>query len=483
MPEAGLCVACRTERVSGRCGEALCPGCMSGAREMVPWPLWLFDSLLMRRVTAERNIAAMVAVFRAASGLSQQDVGGLTGWGGQPTVSSYERGRRDVVRLIDMVEQFADAVDMPAGALMPLMFRHPAVALADDCVLEALRMDMDRRGFGGVAAGAATAIVLPEVPVPSQVTASHVRYLQACVDSLHIRDGEVGGATLLGPALRQWQRVQRMLRESRYTEDIGRQLFAVAGGTAVCAGWLAFDGGDVALARRLYSEAQVMADNAGDPVLTAHVLTSQSDLLSYVARMSQNGHAARESLQLTYRAADEARYERMPRLHVHIAVLNAYAASLLGDRAAFRSAITRARRELDRGGPRADGLQWIGGVNAFHITGLEARGEVYLGGDPGASAALFGDTVADPGVSPRDRALRQAHLAAILATGGDLTEAVRQGMTVLSALEGGVASVRTLGNLRPVRVAAGASKRADAEEYRTRFDAAERTLNGLQLVR
>ncbi len=472
MPEAGLCVACRTERVSGRCGEALCPGCAAAAREMVPWPLWLFDSLLMRRVTAERNIAAMVAVFRAASRLSQQDVGVLTGWGAQPTVSWYERGRRDIVRLIDMVEQFVDAVDMPAGALMPLVFRHPAVALPDECVLEALRVDMDRRGFGGVAAGAAVAVVLPEVPVPAQVTASHIRYLQACADSLWAQNLSAGGAALLRPALRQWQRVQRMLTESRHTGDIKRQLFAVAGEMALCTGWLALDGGNAALARRLYAEALGMSGNAGDPVLTAHVLSNQSELSSYVTRWGQDSRAAGEGLQLAYRAADEARYERMARLHVHIALNNAQAASLLGDKAAFRSAITRARRELDRG-PRTDDPQWIRYVSESCITRDEARGQVYLGSDPEAAAVLLREALEDPGVSPRERATGHANLAAMLASGGDTTEAVREGMTVLPALEAGVASVRTLNLLRPVRIAV---KGADAEEFCARFDAAEQAL-------
>jgi hypothetical protein len=378
-----------------------------------------------------------------------------------------------------MVQQFAEAVDMPPGALMPLFYRHPAVALPDDCVLEALRVDMDRRGFGGVAAGAAAAVVLPEVPVPSQVTASHIRYLQACVDSLWSGNTSVGGAALLRPALRQWQRVQRMLKESRHTGDIKRQLFAVAGETAVCGGWLAFDGGNVAMARRLYSEAQVMADKAGDAVLIAHVLSGRSELSSYVARTSQQGRAAGEGLQLAYRAADEARYERMARLHALLALRNALAASLLGDKASFRSAITRARRELDRGGPGTGDPGWIRFVNEFNITRDEARGQAYLGGDPEAAAVLFREGMEDPGLSPLYRACGHAYLAALLANGGDTTEAVREGITVLSALEEGMASIRTLNELRPVRMAAEGT---GAEEFCTRFDAVERKLSGLQLV-
>jgi hypothetical protein len=46
---------------------------------------------------------------------------------------------------------------------------------------------------------------------------------------------------------------------------------------------------------------------------------------------------------------------------------------------------------------------------------------------------------------------------------------------VLTAIEGGVSSIRTLKELRPLRVEA---RRIGAGEFCARFDAAERALNG-----
>jgi hypothetical protein len=74
--------------------------------------------------------------------------------------------------------------------------------------------------------------------------------------------------------LRELQRARRMLKESRYTETIGRQLFAASGNLALCVGWFALDSVNVPLARRLSSQAQLLASDAGDAVLTAQACAS-----------------------------------------------------------------------------------------------------------------------------------------------------------------------------------------------------------------
>jgi hypothetical protein len=40
----------------------------------VSWPLWLFDSPLLRRALAQLNVPAVPAIVRAACGLSQRDL-------------------------------------------------------------------------------------------------------------------------------------------------------------------------------------------------------------------------------------------------------------------------------------------------------------------------------------------------------------------------------------------------------------------------
>jgi DNA-binding XRE family transcriptional regulator len=362
------CPACRTG-VLARRGDPLCPTCMKAAREMACRPLWLFDSLLLREALALVNLAAVPAIVRAACGLSQRDLAAIVGWS-PAALSYYERGVRDGMFDIRTALQFVDAVGMPRAALLPLVFADPAAGLA---AADGTGMELSRRDFGGLAAAAGVATVVPSMNVPRAVTNSHVRYWQACTDVLYARDRAVGGTVLLSPALQQWQRVRLALREGAPGET-GRQFLAVAVELALCTGWIALDGGRLALARPLYVQAGELAAGAVDAVLMVHVLTSQSMLYAEMARTGLGRESARQALRLAFRAQEEGRYIPMARLHALIALRHASAASLLGDKAAFQAAILQARRELDRGPRDEDPPEWLRFVDATEITGVEARG-------------------------------------------------------------------------------------------------------------
>ncbi len=485
MAQTRLCPACRKTRLSRYNPQPLCAPCTRAARTTPTMaergaPTWLWDSPPMRDALARVDLAAAVAVFRAAAGLSQHELADITGWS-QSSLSLFESGHRDTLYDVRALLRFADAVDMPREALLPVVLGHPGAALPDTwlaelsvaagSVLEEAGLDVDRRGFGGLAAGVAAAMVLPEITMPSRVTASHVRYLATCVDSLNSRDQVVGGGALLRQALRQWRRARRMLDESDYPEAVGRDLLRATGNLAVCAGWLAFDGGNVTLARRMYSEALLLAGSADDPILSAHVLEKSSMLSSYAARLGGTMGFAREGLRLADQAASAAQHERMPRLHALIELRRASAASLLGDEPVFRSAITNGRRELDRG-VNADDPVWIQFVDEFEISGQEAMGHMNLGA-PATSAVLHQESLDRPDLAPRNRVCARAQLSAALAASGDVTTAVSEAMAVLPVLADGVTSMRALNELRPVRIAA---EQTEAEEFCVRFDAVERTL-------
>jgi hypothetical protein len=267
-----------------------------------------------------------------------------------------------------------------------------------------------------------------------------------------------------------------MLKESSFTHTVGREFLVATGRLGACVGWLALDSGQQALSRRLYAETQALAEEAADPVLTAEILEQSSLLASRMARTNGTRDAAREGLLLAYRAAEEARYEPLPRLHALIALRQASAASILGDKAAFYSGINRARRELDRG-PRSDEPESLRFVNHAEITGFEARGHLDLG-EPGRSEELYRATLAGD-LAPRNRAYYGAALAGSLLRQGAVEQAIAEGVTVLRALVNGVTSIRTVGELRPIRAAARGS---DAEEFCERFDSVERELTTLHPV-
>ena len=466
MPTILACPACRTGLV-GRRGDPLCLTCMKASREMTCRPLWLFDSPLLRQALAQVNLPGVPAIVRAACGLSQRDLAAIVGWS-PAALGYYERGQRDGMFDVRTTLQFADAVGMPRGALLPLVMADPEAGLVVSAE-DGMGMELNRRDFSGLATAAGIAAVLPSVSVPRGVNSSHVRYWRACTDALYVRDRAVGGAVLLSPALQQWRRVRLAVRED-VAGETGRQLLAVAGELALCTGWVALDGGRLALARPLYEQARELAADAGDAMLGVHVLTNQSMLYAEMARTGPSRDPARQALRLAFRAQEEGRYIPAPRLHALIALRHASAASLLGDKAAFQAAIIQARRELDRGPRDGDPPEWLRFVDEAEITGVEARGHLNLG-DASRSAVLYRQVLA-AGLSTRNRASYGAGLADALLRQGTRQDAIAAATEVLPLLEGGVTSVRCLNRLRLVREAAGNT--AGAAEFCERFDAIER---------
>ena len=322
------------------------------------------------------------------------------------------------------------------------------------------------------AVSVAWAADLPAATAPPGVSSSHLRYWQACANVLYVRDRVVGGTALLQPALQQWQRVRQAVKVPGNASQVGCQLRGTAGDLALCTGWIALDGGNLPLARSLYGEARHLAAGAGDTLLAVHTLTNLSMLWAEMARTGPSREPARQALQLAFQAAEEGRYLPVPRLHTLIALRHASAASLLGGKAAFGAAITRARRELDRAPRDSDPPEWLRFVDEMEITGVEARGYLNLG-DASRSALLY-RRVLEGELSARNRVSYGAGLADALLRQGARRDAVTAALDVLPALERGVTSIRCLNRLRLVRLAAGTT--TGAEEFCARFDAVERAL-------
>jgi hypothetical protein len=360
------------------------------------------------------------------------------------------------------------------GAPLPPPARSPAVLSPESLETAAAWNeddgDMDRRGFLRVAcSAAAAAVAYPDTAAvtPIKVDPAHIRDLRAAVDELYTKDQSVGGATLTSTALHQYRLVRRMLDEGDYDQSVGRQLMRMTGELAVCAGWLSYDGDDQVRARHLYSEAFLLADHAGDAALAVRAIEKMSLQSVQRATKSSNRGLSREAVRLCARAGELARHDASPRLHALLAGREAIAHAAVGDRHGFDAAIVRARREIDRAGFVEDEAVWLRFATASEITVHEAKGRSYLG-DPHSASMLYRACLDETGLSPRNRANYQAQMAATLAVSGEAVEAISEGLAVLPALEGKIASPRTITELRPVRQAA--QDRAN-EEFCSRYDA------------
>jgi transcriptional regulator with XRE-family HTH domain len=445
------CPACRRGLVKRR-GDALCPSCTRAAGEVAPSPSWVLDSPLLRQALAEANVPAVVAIVRTACGLSQQDMAAVVGWS-RSALSCYERGRRDAVFDIRALLQFADAIGMPRAALLALLLADPDAAAGDSASLSGTAVGSHRPGE------------------------AQLNYWRACTDALHERDRQVGGTALLGPAL-LLLRLSGARQASPAPVHAGTASpgwSATAAEITLYAAQAALDAGCLTRGQALSDTARDLAASVDDPMLTAHVLLSQSTLGTSAARGCRGREPARQALLLARKAADEARYEPIPQLHALIAVRRAQAAALLGDKPAFDAAITRARRELDRHKP--DGTipvpAWLRHVGGPDITAAEATGTLDLG-DAGRSVDLY-RTALGQAACPRDRAQLGCELAHALAAHGDKAEAIATALDIaLPLLETGVTSARCLDRLRHVTALAGAVR--GTLEIRERTDALKRAL-------
>lgn len=412
-------------------------------------PLWLWDSLALRRALADIDLGAALAIIRSATELSQLELATLLGWS-QSGVARAESGQRDTLYDIRRLFEVADALDMPRAALMPML-----VGVSEDKGLgqeETDELSLNRRESGGALIGATAAAGLSGIQIPAKVDAAHIRYFHASVEKLYTKDQIAGGGALARDGLRMYYRARRMLDEADYSETTALQLTSAAGELAVCVGWLCYDANDQARARALYSEARLLADESGDHGLAIRAMEKASLQLVHEAQAGKAPGRAREAIRLNRRAVELARRDPSPLLHALLAAREAIAHAAVGDEGSFSAAMTRAWREMERASADEPPV-WLRFVNRSEITVHEAKGRAYLG-DPAAAANLY-RTSLDEQLSARNGANYRAQLATALAASGDLVGALAEGMSVLPALgEGRITSPRTIAELHGLRRAA-----------------------------
>jgi hypothetical protein len=128
-----VCLACRVTVLSRYNPDPLCSVCERASRNSAGIvPTWLWDSGPMRAALARVDLAAFVAIFRAAAGLSQTELGNLIDGWSQSLVSLTERGLRDTLYDIRKLLAFADTVGMPRTALLPLVLGQSDAILESD---------------------------------------------------------------------------------------------------------------------------------------------------------------------------------------------------------------------------------------------------------------------------------------------------------------------------------------------------------------
>jgi transcriptional regulator with XRE-family HTH domain len=129
-PTTRVCGACNTTRLSGYNPGAVCASCeraLFAERELASsddgrpdLAVWVWDAKPMRRALARLDFPAVLVIYRSAARLSRRELGEITGLS-HSTIWRYEAGERQGIYDIRQLLQFADSVEMPRSALLPVI--------------------------------------------------------------------------------------------------------------------------------------------------------------------------------------------------------------------------------------------------------------------------------------------------------------------------------------------------------------------------
>jgi transcriptional regulator with XRE-family HTH domain len=122
-----VCASCRTMVLSRYNPDVLCAACIKAARTpqqdagaSTDDHHWIWESPLLCDALVRADLGAVMALFRAAAGLSQQQLAQILGCS-QTAVWRIEAGERRSLHDIRELLRFADTIGMPRTALLPLI--------------------------------------------------------------------------------------------------------------------------------------------------------------------------------------------------------------------------------------------------------------------------------------------------------------------------------------------------------------------------
>jgi transcriptional regulator with XRE-family HTH domain len=188
-----------------------------------------------------------------------------------------------------------------------------------------------------------------------------VERFRATVDVFVKLDDRFGGGHAR-QALIQYLRTDadRML-SGKYTEVVGRELFAAVGEATLLAAWMSYDSAPAsALAQGYFVQALALAQTGNDRVLGASILDAMSHQATFTGRFTEAANLARAARSGTRGIAT-------PTLTAHFHAMEARALARLGDAKACGHALSESMREFERASPEND-PEWIRYFNESEVS-------------------------------------------------------------------------------------------------------------------
>jgi transcriptional regulator with XRE-family HTH domain len=331
----------------------------------------------MLEACERRDLGAIIRIFRKY-GITQGTIASLTGIA-QGRLSEYKTGKR-VPSAKSTFEAFANGLNMPDRArralgLTPLgasdgdRVGETSGLLADTFDLQLLAEAVGRRGTvlkrrelltlaGSI--GAAAAIAQNEVwervahalSKPSATDDVTVREIEARSAGFHQLEEWVPASALYKGLAMHLREVGTLLNASTNdpNDELRARLIASAGESAVLAGWLATDMGDMAAARSLYETAERAAKELDDPGILACALAYRS----YIPSTKGAHGRSRALLTTALDAIEESRGPTSPGTMAWLAARHAEESAALGDKTQALNSWGKAEEAFNIADPEED---------------------------------------------------------------------------------------------------------------------------------
>jgi hypothetical protein len=193
-----------------------------------------------------------------------------------------------------------------------------------------------------------------------RVGMADVERFRATVEMFNQLDDRFGGGNAWYALIQYLSTDADRLLRGRFTDRIGRELYAAVGNATRLAAWMTYDSTPASgLAQRYFVQALALARAADDRLLGADILDAMSHQATYTGRFSEAANLARAARTGTGHVAT-------PTLTAHFHTMEARALARFGDAKGCDHALAEAVREFDRRNPDND-PEWIRYFNEVEL--------------------------------------------------------------------------------------------------------------------
>ncbi|MFJ2217662.1 hypothetical protein ACIQVO_37455 [Streptomyces sp. NPDC101062] len=270
-----------------------------------------------------------------------------------------------------------------------------------------------------------------------------VETLRDAADDMDAIDQQFGGNRLWRPTKAHLYWVHHMIDRGIYSEELGRQLHAVAGKFTTSLGWFCYDAGMQTQARQYFSEALNSAMYTGDDVLASRTLSNMS-------RQAVDLNKGREAVRFARLGQAHAGEWQAPRrVAALLAIREAQGHARIGDDVNCEASIKRAWAEWEHGEEDRD-PDWTLFLNFAELTCLEGMCRLDLGQTARAQKLLAKSEALQDVAHSRNRGMCLGRLSVASIGNRDIGHSVAAATESLRLIAGGMSSNRAVAQLKIV---------------------------------